>query len=95
MNPFQADYFDGKSARRLAATITAVGDTVVVAHELGSVEFALSAVRVQPQLKGSPRRIEFPDGSAAVSNDLNSSGVLISPFLTSVINRYFPSRIGY
>lgn len=69
LNPIDADYYDGKSARRTAATIVVVGDVVVVAREGGSSEYALPAVRVQPQIKGTPRRIDFPDGSAAVVSD--------------------------
>lgn len=63
------DYYDGKSARRIPATITVVGDVVVVAGEGQSSEYALPTVRVQPQLRGAPRRIDFPDGSAAVTED--------------------------
>ena len=69
MNAIHVDYFDGKSATRRAATIAVVGEVVVVAHDGASSEYDLSAVRVQPQLKGTPRRIEFPDGSAAIASD--------------------------
>jgi Zn-dependent protease with chaperone function len=65
----EADYFDGKSARRIAASVAVVGEVVVVAHEGGSSEYPLKAVRVQPRLRGAPRRIEFPDGSAAIVAD--------------------------
>lgn len=69
MSTINADYFDGNSARRSAAVITIVNDVVVVAHNGVASEYALSSVRVQPQLRGAPRRIEFPDGSAALSVD--------------------------
>ena len=69
MSLLTVDYYDGKSARRIAATITVTGDIVVVAREGASSEYAISDVRVQPRLRGAPRRIEFPDGSAAVSDD--------------------------
>ncbi len=64
-----ADYYDGKTARRIAAVITVVGDVVVVARDGTSSEYALSTVRIQPRLKGTPRRMEFPDGSVAIAND--------------------------
>jgi Zn-dependent protease with chaperone function len=67
--PIQAEYYDGKSARRIAATLIVVGDVVVVAREGTSSEYALPGVRVLPQLRGTPRRIEFPDGSAAMATD--------------------------
>lgn len=69
MRPIIAEYYDGKSARRVTATITVVGAIVVVARDQGSTEYARPLVRVQPQLKGAPRRIEFPDGSAAVTHE--------------------------
>ena len=69
VSPIQVDYYDGRSARRLAATIAVAGEIVVVARDGASSEYALSSVRVQPQLKGTPRRIEFPDGSAAIAVD--------------------------
>lgn len=69
MEPIRADYYDGKNARRHVAGISVVGDVVVVAREGGASEYPVSSVRVQPQLKGAPRRIEFPDGSAALTGD--------------------------
>ena len=69
MTSINADFYDGKSARRVAATIRVVGDVVVVAREGGSMEYALSAARVQSQLKGVPCRIAFPDGAAAITDD--------------------------
>lgn len=69
MTAINADYFDGLSARRIAATITVADDWVIVAHDAISKQYQRNAVRVQPQLLGAPRRIEFPDGSAAVVAD--------------------------
>ena len=69
MNAINADYYDGQTAKCIAATIRVVGDVVVVASDGAASEYALAAVRVQPQLKGTPRRIEFPDGSAAIASD--------------------------
>ena len=68
-NAIIADYYDGQTAKRIAATIRVVGDVVVVARDGASSEYALPKVRVQPQLRGTPRRIEFPDGSAAIASD--------------------------
>jgi Zn-dependent protease with chaperone function len=65
----EADYYDGKSARRVAATVTVVGRRVVVGHDGVSSEYALDAIHVQPRLRGAPRRVEFPDGSAAITDD--------------------------
>ena len=69
MLPIDVDYYDGKSARRITATITVTGTVVVVAREATVSEYALPLVRVQPQLRGAPRRIEFPDGSVAIATD--------------------------
>ncbi len=65
----QADYYDGKSARRAAATMTIVGRVVVVSRDGFSSEYAIDAVRVQSRLRGAPRRVDFPDGSAAITDD--------------------------
>ena len=78
MTPLNADYYDGKSARRIAASIMVTRDIVVVAHDGASTEYPLSSVRVQPQLKGAPRRIEFTDGSAAIVNDHAAVEALIA-----------------
>ena len=69
MTHIDADYFDGISARRIAATITVADDLVIVTHDATSKQYERNSVRVQPQLLGAPRRIEFPDGSAAVVVD--------------------------
>ena len=69
MNEINADYYDGKTAKRVAATIRVVGDVVVVARDRASSEYAVSSIHVQPQLRGTPRRIEFPDGSVAIATD--------------------------
>jgi Zn-dependent protease with chaperone function len=69
MTSIHADYYDGKSAKRVAASISIVGEVVVVSRDGASSEYAISDVRVQPRLRGTPRRIEFPDGSAAISED--------------------------
>jgi Zn-dependent protease with chaperone function len=69
MASIRADYYDGKSAKRIAASITIVGEVVVVEREGASSEYAIAAVRMQPRLRGTPRRIEFPDGAAAICED--------------------------
>ena len=59
MTHIDADYFDGISARRIAATITVADDLVIVTHDATSKQYERNSVRVQPQLLGAPRRIEF------------------------------------
>ena len=95
MNPINADYFDGKSARRTAATIRVVGDIVVVAHGGTSSEYPLPAVRVQSQLKGAPRRIEFPDGSAAVTDDHAGVGAAFGAVSTHTLAHRLESHPGF
>jgi Zn-dependent protease with chaperone function len=69
VTPIHADYFDGKSATRRVATIMVAGEMVTVSWAEGAAEFPLRLTRVMPQLRGTPRRIEFPDGSAAIARD--------------------------
>ena len=95
VNPINADYFDGKSARRSAATIRLVGDIVVVAHGGTSAEYPLPAVRVQPQLKGAPRRIEFPDGSAAVTDDHAAVNAVFGAVSTHTLAHRLESHPGF
>ena len=95
MNHIDADYFDGKSAKRIAVTITVVGNTVVVAHDNGSSEYALTAAHVQPQLKGTPRRIAFPDGSVAVTDDHAAVEAAFGVGATATLARRLESHLGF
>ncbi len=68
-DPILGDFYDGKSARRTRASITVVGDVVVVAVEGESREYPLAIVKIKAQLRGTPRRLEFPDGAVAVTDE--------------------------
>lgn len=65
-----ADFYDGKSAKRHAALLSVESGTVKIAVD-GEVRFEapLSAARVCPRLRGTPRRIEFADGAALLVAD--------------------------
>lgn len=95
MTPLNADYYDGKSARRIAASIMVTGNIVVVAHDGASTEYPLSSVRVQPQLKGAPRRIEFTDGSAAIVNDHAAVEALFGVGSSQTLAHRLESHLGF
>ncbi len=90
-----ADYYDGKSAKRIAATIRVVGDIVVVAGPNASSEYALPTVRVQPRLKGAPRRIEFPDGSAAITDDHDAVDATFGVGSAHTLSHRLESHLGF
>jgi Zn-dependent protease with chaperone function len=90
-----ADYYDGKSARRIPATITVVGDVVVVVGEGHAFEYALTTVCVQPQLRGAPRRIEFPDGSAAITEQHSSVDAAFGVAASHTLAHRLESHLGF
>ncbi|MEQ1517572.1 MAG: M48 family metallopeptidase [Usitatibacteraceae bacterium] len=92
---FSADYYDGKSARRIAATITVIGDTVVVAGDGASTDYARASVRVQPQLRGTPRRLEFADGSAAVTDDHSAVEAAFGVGASKTLAHRLESNLGF
>ena len=69
MTTLSADFYDGKSSRRRQVTLVVSDGNVAVSGE--GVEFTVSAdaVRISPRLGGMPRRIAFPDGAAALTQD--------------------------
>lgn len=67
MIQFAADYFDGRSARRVPVHITVSGGRAVLAGEGVAAEFPSAAVTVIPRIGKAPYRLEFPDGAAAVT----------------------------
>ena len=69
MTTLSADFYDGKSSRRRQVTLVVSDGNVAVSGE--GVEFTVSAdaVSVSPRLGGMPRRIAFPDGAAALTQD--------------------------
>ncbi len=91
----ETDYYDGKSAKRIAATVTVVGDVVVIAHDGGSSEFPVADVKVQSQLKGVPCRLEFPDGSAAVTNDHAAVTQVFGTGSTRTLAHRLESHLGF
>ena len=64
-----ADYFDGKSSRRRLVTIAVRDGTVIVLGDGLAFEVAASAMKISARMSGMPRRLEFPDGAAAVTQD--------------------------
>ena len=95
MLPIDVEYYDGKSARRITATITVTGAVVVVAREAITSEYPLPQVRVQPQLKGAPRRIEFPDGSVAIATDHKAVEAAFSVGAAHTLAHRLESRPGF
>ena len=70
MTQFAADYFDGKSSRRTPVTVRLASDRLVFDADGGQVELPVSAVKVQPRIGGTPRRLELPGGGLLVTQDL-------------------------
>jgi len=91
----EADYYDGKSARRAAAVVTVVGDTVVVSRDGVPSEYPRDAVRVQSRLRGAPRRIEFPDGSAAVTDNHDSVDAAFNVASAQTLAHRLESHLGF
>lgn len=95
MTAIDTDYYDGKSANRIAATVTVVGDVAVIAYDGGSSEFPVSTVKVQSQLKGVPCRLDFPDGSAAVTNDHDAVTAAFGTGSIRTIAHRLESHLGF
>jgi Zn-dependent protease with chaperone function len=91
----QADYYDGKSARRAAAVMNVVGGVVVVARDGVSSEYAIDLVRVQPRLRGAPRRLDFPDGSAAVTDDHSAVEAAFGVASAQTLAHRLESHLGF
>lgn len=66
---FNADYYDGKSSRRRPVTLIVADGSMTVSGD--GVEFVVPVtnVRISPRLGGMPRRMVFPDGGAALTQD--------------------------
>jgi Zn-dependent protease with chaperone function len=65
----QADYYDGKSARRIAVVLAPLADTVVLSGEGVERSVPLSQVRISERLGSAPRLISFADGAHAEVRD--------------------------
>ncbi|MDB5968916.1 MAG: hypothetical protein JWQ90_1366 [Hydrocarboniphaga sp.] len=65
----QADYYDGKSARRIPVVLAPLADTVVLSGEGFERSVPLSQVRISERLGSAPRLISFADGAHAEVRD--------------------------
>ena len=64
------DFYDGQSATRHAATLAVSAGIVVLSVEgMPAITCPRSEVKVLSRLRGAPRRIEFPGGAVAVTQD--------------------------
>ena len=64
------DFYDGQSAKRHAAVLAVVDGTVAVSVEgMPAITCPQSEIKVLPGLRGTPRRIGFPGGAVAVTQD--------------------------
>jgi Zn-dependent protease with chaperone function len=67
---FTAAYFDGRSAKKQLVKFQVTDDTVTL--QFADQSFTIhprAAANVLPQIAGAPRRIEFADGAAAITDD--------------------------
>ena len=69
-HPHAVDFYDGRSAKRHQATLSVVdGHVSLSAAGVATIQCPRSGVKVLPRLRGAPRRIEFPGGAVAVTDD--------------------------
>lgn len=69
MTTLSADFYDGKSSRRCQVTLVVSDGNVAVSGEGVAFTVSADAVRISPRLGGMPRRIAFPGGAAALTQD--------------------------
>jgi Zn-dependent protease with chaperone function len=74
----RADYFDGRSTRVRAVSISAAGDTLVIAGEDIDLRVALADVKIDERLGRAPRRLRLADGSFCEVRDLAELDLLLS-----------------
>jgi len=93
----EADYYDGKTARRRPATLV-VADGAVTLGELDDLDLTpipVSQLRVSARLAGAPRRVEFPDGGVATTwNDAAVEQALGVPAIQTLAHR-LESHVGF
>lgn len=64
------DFYDGRSAKRHHANLNILEGVVSLSVEgLATLNYPRVDVKVLPRLRGAPRRIEFPGGAVAVTNE--------------------------
>jgi Zn-dependent protease with chaperone function len=90
-----ADYYDGKSSRRRQVTLVVTDDRVTVRGD--GVEFVVptTEVRIAPRLGGMPRRIEFPDGAAALTQDHHAVDVAFTHAAHNTLTHRLESHRGF
>jgi Zn-dependent protease with chaperone function len=67
---FTAAYFDGRSAKKQMVKLRATGDTLTLQFaDASCTTHPRATANVLPQIAGAPRRIEFADGAAAITDD--------------------------
>lgn len=73
----EANYFDGKSSRRHAATLRVHSGQLTLAGEWGVRSFALAEVKISEPLGNAPRAIRFSDGAYCEVTDLPGFAALL------------------
>jgi len=90
----KADYYDGKSSRRQQVTLAVADRSVTVRGD--DVEFVVSVtdVRISPRLGGMPRRMEFPGGGAALTQDHGAVDIAFAHSARSTLAHRLESHRG-
>ena len=73
-----AEYFDGRSTRVHAVTLTVDGGDLVVAGQDLAMRVPFARVRVDERLGRAPRRLRFADGSFCEVRDLDALDALLA-----------------
>ena len=90
-----ADYYDGKSSRRCPVTLVVTNGSVTVRGD--GVEFVVPVtdVRISPRLGSMPRRIEFPNRGAALTQDQNAVNAAFASSAHSTLAHKLESHRGF
>ena len=74
----QANYFDGRSTRIRAVTLSMAGETLVIAGEDINLHVPFADVSVDERLGRAPRRLRLRDGAFCEVRDLDALDALLS-----------------
>jgi Zn-dependent protease with chaperone function len=74
----QAKYFDGRSTRIHAVTLSMAGETLVIAGEDINLHVPFADVSVDERLGRAPRRLRLRDGAFCEVSDLDALDTLLS-----------------
>jgi Zn-dependent protease with chaperone function len=90
-----ADYFDGKSSRRYLVTLVVRDGMVSVSGDGVAFEVPARAVKISGRVSDMPRRLEFPDGAAAVTQDNDAVDDAFAVAAHRTLAHRLESRLGY